>query len=112
MAYEWQTSITSGKLIKDEFYYSIQDTYTEVINNHCASNHTGYKASVYSNKSDNSSYTNCSTNDTYYSSKKGTYTCASDKSSNYSSNLRTNKSSNYRTNKSGNYGSDTADSDK
>lgn len=125
MAYVWQTSITSGNIAKKDFYNSISSTYTEVMNSHCPSNHTGYDSSVYSNKTDNSSVTSCSANDTSDKSGNNTsYTCSSDKAtyyatdytsndSYYSSNLSTNKSSNKTSNYTSNLTSDdTDDSDK
>ena len=65
MAYVWQTSINSGTVILDEFYYSISDTYTEVINNHCPSNYTTVNTEYVQN-SDDSYSSNSSKNNTVY----------------------------------------------
>ena len=106
MAYSWQTKIQSGSIIDDSFYTSIQDTYTEVINNHCPSNYTTYKGSNYSNKTDRTSVTTCSSN--YTGDDVGdnnSYSCSSNYTSDYSSNL----TSNYSTNKSSNYSTNDSD---
>lgn len=65
MAYVWQTSINSGTVVLDEFYYSISDTYTEVINNHCPSHYTTVYTE-YVQKSDDSYSSNSSKNYTVY----------------------------------------------
>ena len=94
MAYSWQTKIQRGSMADDSFYTSIQNTYTEVVNNHCPSNYSTYKGTNYSNKTDRSSVTTCSSN--YTGDDVGdnnSYSCSSDYSSNYSSNYSTNKSS-------------------
>ena len=69
--YVWQTTITPGTIIKDDFYYSIESTYNTVTENHCPSNYSGYNRTVYSNKSDNSGVTFCSSN--YATNKAGNY---------------------------------------
>lgn len=69
MAYVWQSSITSGTVILDEFYFSIQDTYNEVINNHCPSNYTG----VNSDKAQNSDDSYSSNSSNYSSVNKTNY---------------------------------------
>ena len=106
MAYEWQNSISSGTLMKDEFYSSISSTYTTVINNHCPGHYTGYNASVYSNKTDNSSVTNCSANDTTDKTSHHTgYTCTTDRS-HYATHKTSQKSSDKASHKSSNKVSD------
>ena len=65
MAYVWQTSINSGTVVLDEFYYSISDTYTEVINNHCPSYYTTVNTE-YAENSDDSYSSNSSKNYTVY----------------------------------------------
>lgn len=65
MSYVWQTSINSGSVVMNEFYNSIQDTYTEVMNNHCPSNYTTVNTD-YTDNSDDSYTSNSSKNSTVY----------------------------------------------
>lgn len=68
MAYVWQNSISSGSVIKSDFYSSIQSTYTEVTTKHCTADYSTYKLTNYSNDNttDNTSYTSSGTTCTAY----------------------------------------------
>lgn len=68
MAYVWQNSISSGSVIKSDFYSSIQSTYTEVTTKHCTADYSTYKGTNYSNDNttDNTTYTSSGTTCTAY----------------------------------------------
>ena len=68
MAYVWQNSISSGSIVKTDFYSSIKSTYTEVTTKHCTADYSTYKLTNYSNDNttDNTSYTSSETTCTAY----------------------------------------------